>query len=85
MRPERILVVEDDAGWIELLKIWFPSAGYKSVEYAVTGAEVPERALLVAVKVIGVPSVAGFGEALNSVILVFPADLFSEVRVVLPR
>ncbi|MBI5246593.1 MAG: response regulator transcription factor [Elusimicrobia bacterium] len=45
MRAERILVVEDDAGWIELLKVWFPAAGYASVEYAVTGSEALECAV----------------------------------------
>jgi len=45
MRPERILVVEDDAGWIELLKMWFPLAGYTQVEYAVTGGEALEAAV----------------------------------------
>lgn len=45
MRYERILVVEDDAMWIELLKLWFPAAGYSGVEYAVTGAEALEAAV----------------------------------------
>ena len=45
MRNERILVVEDDAGWIELLKLWFPAAGYTTVEYAVTGAQALEYAV----------------------------------------
>jgi DNA-binding response OmpR family regulator len=45
MRTERILVVEDDAGWIELLKLWFPAAGYSSVEFAVTGAKALECAV----------------------------------------
>ncbi len=45
MRAERILVVEDDAGWIELLKLWFPAAGYARVEYAVTGAQALEAAV----------------------------------------
>lgn len=45
MRPERILVVEDDAGWIELLKMWFPLAGYSQVEYAQTGTEALEAAV----------------------------------------
>jgi len=38
-------VVEDDAGWIELLKLWFPAAGYTAVEYAVTGAQALEAAV----------------------------------------
>lgn len=45
MRPEKILVVEDDNGWIELLKLWFPMAGYTHVEYAVTGAQALEFAV----------------------------------------
>jgi DNA-binding response OmpR family regulator len=45
MRPERILVVEDDSGWIELLKLWFSMAGYSQVEYAVTGAQALEFAV----------------------------------------
>lgn len=45
MRAERILVVEDDAGWIELLKLWFPAAGYGSVEFAATGAQALESAV----------------------------------------
>ncbi|MDO8757279.1 MAG: response regulator transcription factor [Elusimicrobiota bacterium] len=45
MRGDRILVVEDDAGWIELLKLWFPAAGYSRVEYAMTGAQALEAAV----------------------------------------
>lgn len=45
MRGERILVVEDDGGWIELLKLWFSAAGYARVEYAVTGAQALEAAV----------------------------------------
>ena len=45
MRGERILVVEDDAGWIELLKLWFPAAGYARVEFAVTGGQALESAV----------------------------------------
>ncbi|MDD5302534.1 MAG: response regulator transcription factor [Elusimicrobia bacterium] len=45
MRAERILVVEDDAGWIELLRLWFPAAGYSLVEYAMTGAQALEAAV----------------------------------------
>jgi DNA-binding response OmpR family regulator len=45
MRGERILVVEDDAGWIELLKLWFTMAGYERVEYAMTGAQALESAV----------------------------------------
>lgn len=45
MRAEKILVVEDDAGWIELLKLWFMTAGFGQVEYAVTGAKALEAAV----------------------------------------
>lgn len=45
MRAEKILVVEDDGGWIELLKLWFSNAGYARVEYAVTGAQALEAAV----------------------------------------
>jgi DNA-binding response OmpR family regulator len=45
MRSERILVVEDEPGWIELLKLWFMTAGYARVEYAVTGAQALETAV----------------------------------------
>lgn len=45
MHSERILVVEDDAGWIELLKLWFAAAAYANVEYAVTGAQALEAAV----------------------------------------
>lgn len=45
MRQERILVVEDDTGWIELLKLWFPNAGYGQVEFAVTGKQALEYAV----------------------------------------
>ncbi|MEQ1917778.1 MAG: response regulator transcription factor [Elusimicrobiota bacterium] len=45
MRAERILVVEDDSGWIELLKLWLMSAGYSQVEYTVTGAQALETAV----------------------------------------
>ena len=45
MRAERILVVEDEPSWIELLKLWFPAAGYVRVEYTVTGAQALEAAV----------------------------------------
>ena len=45
MHSERILVVEDDAGWIQLLQLWFPAAGYSVVEYAMTGAQALEAAV----------------------------------------
>ncbi len=37
MPSHRILVVEDESSWIELLKVWFQMAGYTNVEYASTG------------------------------------------------
>lgn len=45
MPGQRILVVEDEAGWIELLKIWFKMAGYSEVRYAETGAAALELAI----------------------------------------
>ena len=38
-------MVEDDTGWIELLKLWFSMAGYSQVEYAQTGAQALEMAV----------------------------------------
>lgn len=45
MHSEKILVVEDNAGWIELLKLWFAAAAYGQVEYAGTGAQALEAAV----------------------------------------
>jgi DNA-binding response OmpR family regulator len=45
MRAERILVVEDDIIWVELLQLWFATAGYSQVEYAMTGALALEAAV----------------------------------------
>lgn len=45
MANERILVVEDEPSWIDLLKVWFEKAGYGNVEYAMTGREALEVAV----------------------------------------
>jgi DNA-binding response OmpR family regulator len=45
MHPQRVLVVEDEVGWIELLKIWFSTAGFPNVRYADTGAKAIELAI----------------------------------------
>jgi DNA-binding response OmpR family regulator len=45
MPNERVLVVEDEVGWIELLKIWFQSASYTNVRYAENGAKALELAV----------------------------------------
>lgn len=42
---QRILVVEDEIGWVELLKIWFKMADYTEVRYAETGAKALELAI----------------------------------------
>jgi len=41
---ERILVIEDEPAWIELLKVWFAQSGYSNVEYAMTGISALEMA-----------------------------------------
>lgn len=38
-------MVEDDRGWIELLKLWFTTAAYARVEYEMTGAKALEAAV----------------------------------------
>ncbi|MBI4425925.1 MAG: response regulator transcription factor [Elusimicrobia bacterium] len=45
MPSQRILVVEDEVGWTELLRMWFRMAGYGDVRYAGTGAEALELAI----------------------------------------
>ncbi|MBI4347376.1 MAG: response regulator transcription factor [Elusimicrobia bacterium] len=45
MPPQRILVVEDEVGWVELLKIWFKMADFANVRYAETGARALELAI----------------------------------------
>lgn len=47
MTSRRILVVDDEPAWIELLKVWFEMAGYKNVEYALNGAKALEMAVQV--------------------------------------
>ena len=47
MLSHRILIVDDEPSWIELLKVWFEMAGYKNVESAVTGAKAIEAAVQV--------------------------------------
>lgn len=43
----RILVVEDEPSWVELLKVWFKMAGYANIEYADTGFKAIELAVQV--------------------------------------
>lgn len=45
MASERILVVEDEPSWVDLLKVWFEQAGYTNVEYASSGREGLEAAV----------------------------------------
>lgn len=47
MTTRRILVVDDEPAWVELLKVWFAMAGYKDVEYALTGGKAIEMAVQV--------------------------------------
>ncbi|MFA6318936.1 MAG: response regulator transcription factor [Elusimicrobiota bacterium] len=47
MTERRILVVDDEPSWIELLKVWFEIAGIKNIEYAMTGAQALEMAVQV--------------------------------------
>lgn len=44
MRGDRILIVEDEPMWIELVRHWLAQAGYSSVDSAVTGNEALEKA-----------------------------------------
>lgn len=44
MRGDRILMVEDEAMWIELVCHWLKTAGYENVETAMTGNEAIEKA-----------------------------------------
>ncbi len=44
MRGDRILIVEDEPMWIELVRHWLAQAGYTSVDSAVTGNEALEKA-----------------------------------------
>ncbi len=44
MRGDRILMVEDEWMWIELVRQWLKGAGYQNVDSAQTGAEALEKA-----------------------------------------
>lgn len=46
MRNDRILMVEDESMWIELVFHWLKRAGYANVDSAQTGAEALEKAAL---------------------------------------
>lgn len=37
MRPERILIVDDEPGWVALVSFWLSQAGYANVESAANG------------------------------------------------
>jgi DNA-binding response OmpR family regulator len=45
MAGERILMIEDEHMWIELVLQWLKSAGYANVEYAMTGADAIDKAV----------------------------------------
>ena len=45
MPPQRILVVEDEQAWTELLQVWLQAAGYVGVRFAETGAKALELAI----------------------------------------
>ena len=45
MPRQRILVVEDEMAWTELLKVWLHAAGYSEVRYAETGVQALELAI----------------------------------------
>src|SRR5579885_2143181 len=44
MRGDRILMVEDEEMWIELVRHWLKTAGYANVEFAMTGNQAIELA-----------------------------------------
>lgn len=44
MRSDRILIVEDELMWIELVRHWLKHAGYANVDFAMTGNEAIEKA-----------------------------------------
>jgi two-component system alkaline phosphatase synthesis response regulator PhoP len=46
MRHERILIIEDEMMWIELVMHWLKQAGYANVDYALTGSVGLEKASL---------------------------------------
>lgn len=46
MRADRILIVEDEPMWIELVRHWLAHAGYTNLDSATTGGEAIEKATL---------------------------------------
>ena len=46
MRADRILIVEDEPMWIELVRHWLTHAGYSNLDSATTGGEAIEKATL---------------------------------------
>jgi DNA-binding response OmpR family regulator len=46
MRNDRILMIEDEMMWIELVMHWLKQAGYVNVEYATSGNQAIEKATL---------------------------------------
>ncbi|MFI5363523.1 MAG: response regulator transcription factor [Elusimicrobiota bacterium] len=46
MRNDRILMIEDEMMWIELVLHWLKQAGYVNIEYATSGNEAIEKASL---------------------------------------
>ena len=46
MRNDRILMIEDEMMWIELVLQWLKQAGYTNVDYATSGNQAIERATL---------------------------------------
>jgi DNA-binding response OmpR family regulator len=44
MRGDRVLMIEDEMMWIELVMHWLKQAGYANVDYALTGAKGLEKA-----------------------------------------
>ena len=47
MPDQRILLVEDEAGWVELVFFWLKKAGYSRMDSAGTGVEALEKAIAV--------------------------------------
>ena len=48
MRNDRILMIEDEMMWIELVMHWLKHAGYTNVDYATSGNQAIEKASLTA-------------------------------------
>ena len=46
MRNDRILMIEDEMMWIELVLHWLKQAGYENVDYATSGNQAIEKASL---------------------------------------